>query len=117
MFDYIDQIEPNTPTAGKFTTIGDFVAVAFNYALGIGIVMSVIGVLLSGIKYITAKSDPKAAEAAKNSLTWSIVAMLIVMGAFTIMTIITNALGVTQVRSPNYGNQIQIRSGEGGITY
>ncbi|OGC47807.1 hypothetical protein A2886_00265 [candidate division WWE3 bacterium RIFCSPHIGHO2_01_FULL_42_13] len=74
---------------GEFTTLGDYVAVALNVAFGIGAAISLIAVILSGIKYITSRGDIKAATSAKNALTYSIIAMILTITAYTIVGIVS----------------------------
>lgn len=92
-FGIIDVIESQSPTAGRFTGFGDFLALIVNIFFGIGAGMSVIGLLLAGIRYTMAKSDIKAKQQAQQALTYSIVAFILVFGAYTIYRIIITTLG------------------------
>jgi hypothetical protein len=92
MFELLDKIEGASPTSGRFNNIADFFAIIFNVMFGIGLSLSVIGIILAGIKYLTARSDIKATAEAKSALTYSIMALILVLGAFTIYTIIVNLL-------------------------
>ena len=92
MLDYLDQIERASPSAGGYNRIADFFAIVFNVFFGVGLSLSVIGIILAGIKYLTARSDIKATAEAKSALTHSILAFLLVIGAFTIYLIIINLL-------------------------
>ena len=95
MFEYLDVIENVSPSHGKVSTLGDFVAVIFNAALGLGISIALLGVILSGIKYMSARGggDSKALTTAKSALYHSILALILVFGAFTIYRIVLGFLG------------------------
>jgi uncharacterized membrane protein len=84
---------PNTYDAAQYGTVGVFLGIALNIMLGTGIAISIIAIILSGIKFLTSKGDPKSTADAKTSLTYSVVAFLLVVGAFTIKAIIINMLG------------------------
>ena len=90
---YVNQLEAVSPSHGSFATIADFFAVAFNVMFGIGVSLSIVGIILAGIKYVTSRSDIKATAQAKNALTYSIVAFLLVIGGYTIYKIILGLLG------------------------
>lgn len=95
MFEIIDKLESVSPTQGRFTHIADFFAIAFNVMFGIGFGLSIIGIILAGIRYVTSGSDIKATAQAKSALTYSIVAFLLVVGGYTIYRIILNMLRVS----------------------
>lgn len=68
-------------------------ALAMNVALGVGISLTVIFLIMGGIQYITSKGDQKAAQEARNSLTNAIIGFVVVIGAFAIKSIVMNLLG------------------------
>ena len=80
--------------AGEIRDIEDLAGVAVNLFLGIGIAISLIALILSGIKYMSSRGDVKAAMGAKQALTYSVVAFIVTVGAFTIMNVILGVLGV-----------------------
>lgn len=76
-------------------SLPDVFAVVTNIALGIGIALAVIFLIVGGIQYITSKGDQKAAETARKTLTNAVIGFIIVVGAFTIKAIVGGALGIT----------------------
>lgn len=78
-----------------FTNLADIFAFLINVVLGVGIAVTIIFLILGGIQYITAKGDQKAAGAARDALTNAVIGFIVVIGAFTIRTILTNMLSVT----------------------
>jgi len=54
----------------------------------------VIFVFIAAIKYALSQGDPKALMASKQTLTTAIAGMLIVIGVWTLLTIIQNVLGL-----------------------
>lgn len=76
-------------------------SVGLNYLLGAGISISVITIILSGIKFMESRGDPKAADSAKNALTYSVVAFLLCGGALTVKTLVFNSIGVSNANLQN----------------
>lgn len=76
-------------------TLKDVFALAINIILGIGVALTVIFLILGGIQYMTSKGDQKAAQEARTSLTNAIIGFIVVVGAFTIRTILANIIGAT----------------------
>jgi hypothetical protein len=54
----------------------------------------VIFVFISAIKYALSQGDPKALQASQQTLTTALIGMLIVVGVYTILTIIKNVFGL-----------------------
>lgn len=75
-----------------FNTLSDVFGFIVNVVLGVGIAVTIIFLILGGIQYITAKGDQKAAGAARDALTNAVIGFIVVIGAFTIRTIIVNVL-------------------------
>jgi len=63
------------------------------FVLSVGAIF-VMFVFISAIKYGLAQGDPKALQGAKQTLTLAIIGMLVVIGAFTILTILRNIFGL-----------------------
>ncbi len=54
----------------------------------------VLFVFISAIKYALSQGDPKALEASKQTLTMAVVGFLVIIGVYTILTILKNVLGL-----------------------
>lgn len=95
MMDTIDRILEGAggyqPTT--FTGWWGFAVLLINIAMAIGLSISMIGIILSGIKWMSSGSDWKKVEAAKKSLVYSIAGFVITAGAWTIKAVIIKTLG------------------------
>lgn len=69
-------------------------ALVINLLTGIGISLSVIFIILSGIQYMASMGNKEKAERAKHALISSIVGLIIVLGAVTAVYVMGNTLGV-----------------------
>jgi hypothetical protein len=69
---------------------GNVVKVALGLA---GVVLFVI-LLVGGLKYITAGSDPKAAEGAQKTITYAIGGLILILLSFLILVLIKAITGV-----------------------
>src|SRR3972149_696354 len=74
-------------------TLAEAFAIAINVVLGIGIALTIIFLIIGGIQYITSKGDQKAAQEARTSLTNAVIGFIVVIGAFTIRTVLLNIIG------------------------
>jgi hypothetical protein len=66
-------------------------------ALALGGIALFAMLLMGGFKYITSGGDPKAAEAAKNTITYAIIGIIIMVSSVLILTIIGQFTGVTNI--------------------
>ena len=92
-WEYLSIWGTNTPENRPLGGVGDFLGLGLNILLGTTLAISIISVILSGIKFITAKDDPKAKSSAQQSLTYAVVAFVLAIGAFTLKIIIFNVMG------------------------
>lgn len=76
-------------------TLPEAFSLAINVVLGIGIALTIIFLILGGIQYITSKGDQKAAQEARTSLTNAVIGFIVVIGAFTIRTVLLSVLGTS----------------------
>lgn len=51
-------------------------------------------VFISAIKYALSQGDPKALQASQQTLTTAVIGFLVIIGVYTILTIIKNVLGL-----------------------
>lgn len=56
--------------------------------------VAAIFLIIGGIKYATATGDPKALEEAKRTVTYSVLGLIVAVGAITIVTLTMGLLGV-----------------------
>ena len=64
----------------------------------IGGFLAFIAIIIGGFKYITARGDPKAVAGAQATLTWAIIGLVLIIGAWLVLLFIANFTGqpVTQ---------------------
>lgn len=62
--------------------------------------LAVIFVLVGGIKWITAGGDKTKVQSARSTLTYAIIGLVIVLGAFTIVLVLGSILGFTLLYAP-----------------
>lgn len=67
--------------------------VIFSLAALAAFVMLIIG----GFRYLTAAGDPKASEQARGTITWAIVGLLFLIGAWFILSLISEFTGVKNI--------------------
>lgn len=88
-----------------FAEFGDVTSVVLNAMIGAGISIAVIYIVVAGIRYMTAQSNPRAKETAQKALTYSVLALILSLGAITVKTIIFSTIGgdnVTSSENPNF---------------
>lgn len=92
--DVINQFIPDEYRNTKITSFEDILGLGINVLLGAAMTASIIGLIMSGIKYMSTRSgDPRKLEEARKALTFSLVALILSVGAFTILNIILNTIG------------------------
>jgi len=107
MWGVLTSVMTGHPSSGSpVRTIGDLSGIILNIAMGAAFSISVIGVILAGIKYMMSKGDYKAVSDAKQALSYSIVAMILGFGAFSLKLIILNLTG----HSPGGGGLGDLRN-------
>lgn len=70
------------------------------FANVIGVILTLAGfavlimIIVGGFRYITARGDPKALQAARGTLTWAIVGLGFIILAFLIIDFIAGFIGI-----------------------
>lgn len=67
-------------------------------------IVTLFFIILSGIKLVTSGGDPKAVEAARKTLTYAIVGLVIVLVSFLIINIIAFITGATCITQFGFTN-------------
>lgn len=57
------------------------------------LVLIVVYIIIFGIKFMTAQGNTTKYEEAKKSFTWGLVGVLVILGTYTIIATVANALG------------------------
>jgi hypothetical protein len=77
------------PIVGADSALAD----VLNLALMIGGALSVIFIVVGGLKYATSTGDPNQTNAAKNTIMYAVIGLLFSLIAFTIVQIAVRTLG------------------------
>ncbi len=67
-------------------------------------VVALFMIIFSGMRYISSSGDPKAVEAAKGTLTWAIIGLIVILLSFFILTFISSFTGVTCIKMFGFDN-------------
>ena len=59
------------------------------------LILIVVYIIIYGIKFMMAQGNPTKYEEAKKSFTWGLVGVLVILGTYTIIATIANALGAS----------------------
>jgi len=85
-----------TDAPGINLTIQDVMGIITGLACWItrvALVFIVIAIVYYGIKFMTAQGDPTKLTEAKKSFIWGLVGVVVILGTYTIIATVANALG------------------------
>lgn len=77
--------------AGTSTT--GYLNVILNIVFAIAASVAVLLIVINGLRYITARGDPGGTASAKNGVVYSLVGLLVVMVAYSIVIFIVKGVG------------------------
>lgn len=80
------------PTGYSLDSVGTFITNVTSYALDIAGVIAFIMILYASIMYLTSYGEESKAEIAKKTLMWSIIGILAVIFAKSVIMIVYNIL-------------------------
>jgi hypothetical protein len=86
-------VESQMPATRPVNNIFDLLNTLANIAILVGVGLSFVGLAISFFSLITSSGDPKAAEKAKNGITWSVLAMFVCALAYTAQQIFLYLIG------------------------
>ncbi|KKU31187.1 MAG: hypothetical protein UX44_C0007G0011 [candidate division WWE3 bacterium GW2011_GWA1_46_21] len=81
------------PLGGQYQSLSAVFGVIINIALGVGVALTIVFLILGGIQYVMSKGDQKAAQQARDWLTNAVIGFIVVLGALTIRVIVEKLLG------------------------
>lgn len=87
---------PNGVPQGGFETGGagqSFIQLGITLLFTIGIILTVIFILVAGIQWITSSGDKEKIQKARTRLTYSIIGLIVIIGAFFIINVVISLLG------------------------
>lgn len=81
------------PTGGLSGTGSNTINLIIQFVFIIGIVLTVAFIILSGIQWIISGGDKQKLQAARGRLIYSIVGLIVIAGAFFIVSTVISLLG------------------------
>lgn len=94
----IDEKLPADPNIDpKFFAVKGILGAAINLVFYVGVAISLIFMIVGGIKYATSGGDVKNAGAARNTITSAAIGFVVVVGFRFIIEIIVRLLGGTMI--------------------
>jgi hypothetical protein len=89
---------PNEPLiANQFRDVKGILGAILNVVFYVGIAMTIIFLIIGGIRYTTSGGDETKIAAARGAVTNAIIGFVVVIGAFTVRFIVENLLGITNM--------------------
>lgn len=91
---YAVTTQPKNPLkSSNIKTLADVFGIIINIVMGIGVALTVIYLILGGIKYITSQGDQKNTQQAREWLTNAVIGFIVVIAAFVIRQVVLSVLG------------------------
>ncbi|MEX2007505.1 MAG: pilin [Candidatus Levyibacteriota bacterium] len=98
-------VKPPSGSIPSNTPVENFPQFLINLLFIIGLIVAVAFLIYGGIKWILSGGDKTAVESARNHIIAAIVGLVIIVGAFFIISIVFTLLGVA---NPLTGGQFQL---------
>lgn len=92
---------PLTSGAAPLSSLNVLFQNVITVILGFGGLALFLMLIIGGLKWITAGGDPKAVEAARNTVTWALAGMVLLALAYLILVLIGKFTGVTTITQFN----------------
>jgi hypothetical protein len=67
-------------------------------------IVAVFFIIYAGIRYVTSGGDQKRIDAARKTLTWAIIGLIIILAAFFIVALISTLTGVDCIKTFGFNN-------------
>lgn len=67
-------------------------------------IAALIFIIISGIKFLTSGGDPKQVEGARNTMTYAIIGLVVILLSFAILNFISDITGVQCIKIFGFGN-------------
>lgn len=90
-FNIADEFQP--AKSGAFNTFGDLATVILIILTSAAGVISVIFIIIAGIKFVTASGDEKKLQSAASTITYAIIGIVVTALAFIILQVTQHLLG------------------------
>ena len=87
---------PDNTAVGKLTDVtnlSDIFGIQYNLLFGVGLSLSIIFVIVCGIKFVTSAGDPNKKAEAGQCLTWAVISAIVIVSFKLIPFLIFNIFG------------------------
>lgn len=92
----VSNLDPQVATIQGFECVFRNVVSVVTVLAGLALF---IMLLMGGLKYLTSGGDPKAQEQAKNTLTYAILGMVLIVAAYLILNFISTFTGIEALKT------------------
>lgn len=89
-----DWSDPSGQEAANFQDLPVIFENLLGFIIPLAGVVIFLMILVGGFKFMTSGGDPKKSEEAKGTLTWAIIGLLVLIGAWFILSLIKQFTGV-----------------------
>jgi len=90
----IEAVEPGVKFSDQWKDLANILKGAVNVVFYVGIALCLIFMIIGGIKYATSGGDKEQAQAARGTITNSIIGFVVILGFRFILEIVLGLLGV-----------------------
>lgn len=88
-------VNPGLTFTPKFATIYELLEFVVNLLLSVSAIVAVIFLVIGGIRYVLSAGNKDAVAAAKNTILYSIIGLIIIIIAWAIVRMVSTLFGVT----------------------
>ena len=88
------QTKPNVPNPTKGTNLGDILFDVINALLLFAGAVAVLFLIIGGFRYVVSTGNPEQVEAAKKTILYAILGLIIIFIAFVLVKLVQQYLGV-----------------------
>lgn len=82
-----------TMLEGKLKELADILSKTIEVLLGIGAGFALLFVVIGGIQYMASGGDEKSVSSAKNTITYSIAGLVVILGAILAINVLGDIFG------------------------
>lgn len=86
------EINLQNPLGGQNMTIVDFITKIIKFAITIGIPIVAIGIIYSGLLFVTARGNEEQLKKAKNAFTYAVIGGAVLLGSFIFAELIKDTI-------------------------
>ncbi len=82
-----------TPCTSTSQSVGGLIVKITNWVLGFGASIAILFIIYGGFLYLTAAGNEKQAESAKQTLTYAVIGLIVILLAYVIVSLVGNVTG------------------------